>query len=609
MRDKPEKPQNQNPADIAREAFRQLATRRIAPTPDAYREIFDEIAGVATPNGAEIVLASFAEQIANTKGNLADFGVRFTSALAARDWKDFSKNLDRLRELYLVQTAPPIPAQTAPPGEDRQARLLRDLLTRTLTLALTSRLQSTPELASESEALGKAVKDAQTEAALADIASRLKQLCFKIETASSDSPLPMRAPVVKPPPSALKPIAEDQQASLLRDLLARTLTLALTSLLQAAPELAEESDALGQSIPAARSPEALADVAARLKQLCFKIELKSGDMAEQHELLLRLFKLLLENVSELLDDDSWLGGQIAGVQNLLSGPISHSALKDATRSLKEVIYKQGVLKHSLTEAKVTVKNMMITFIDRLGAVATTTGDYHQKIDIYSKKISQAQDIGELNVILDDVMRETRIAQTEALRSRDEMIAARKDVQDAEARIHELESKLQQMSELVREDQLTGSLNRRGLDDVFERELARADRRTSPLCIAMLDLDDFKRLNDTHGHITGDQVLIHLVRVIKETLRTMDVIARFGGEEFLIVLPDTSIDDAMQTVTRLQRELTKQIFMHNHEKLLITFSAGVALRMPDEDQESLVKRADEALYKAKRAGKNRVVAAD
>ncbi len=615
MRDKPEKPQTMNTAEIAREAFRQLATRRIAPTPDAYREIFDEIAGTATPSAAETVLATFAEQVAKIQGDVSDFGVRFNTALAARDWKDFSKNLERMREMYLDSVPATVPVKTAPsrpanavPIEDQQTRQLRDLLTRTLTLALASLLQGVPDLAAESESLGKAVKDAQTEAALTEIAARLKQLCFKIETTTIDPPV--RKPVNKSQlKTAAAPLGEDQQANLLRDLLMRTLTMAVSSLLQAAPELAQESETLGQAIPNARTPEALADVAARLKQLCFKIELKSGDLAEQHELLLRLFKLLLENISELLDDDSWLSGQIAGVQNLLSGPISHSALKDATRSLKEVIYKQGVLKHSLTEAKITVKNMMITFIDRLSAVATTTGDYHEKIDQYSQKISHAQDIAELNSILNDVMRDTRITQNEALRSRDEMIAARQDVQEAEARIHELESKLEQMSELVREDQLTGSLNRRGLDDVFERELARAERRHSPLCIAMLDLDDFKRLNDTHGHVAGDQALIHLVRVIKDTLRTMDVIARFGGEEFLIVLPDTGIDDAMQTVTRLQRELTKQIFMHNNEKLLITFSAGVALRAQNESQESLIRRADEALYKAKRAGKNRVIAAE
>jgi diguanylate cyclase len=525
MQDIPKKPEQQSPADIAREAFRRLATRRVAPTPDAYREVYEEIAGQADRSGAEKVLADFAASLATASDEIAQFATHFTEASESRDWRKYTKNLDRLMEQCMKRMA----ALGAPPPPARIATVLA------------------PD--------------------------------------------------------------EEQQSRTLRELLVRALTFAVATLLQGAPELAKESEALANQIKEAHTEQALNDVSARLKQLCFKIELKSADMAEEHELLLRLFKLLLENVSELLDDDSWLSGQIAGVQNLLAGPISHGALMDATRSLKEVIYKQGTLKHSLTEAKITVKNMMITFIDRLGAVATRTDDFHKKIDQYSRQIGQAQDIGELNRVLDDVMRDTRIAQTDALRSRDEMVTARQEVQEAESRIQELETKLEQMSELVREDQLTGSLNRRGLDDVFERELARAERRKSPLCIAMLDLDDFKRLNDTYGHNAGDEALVHLVRVVKDTLRRMDVIARFGGEEFLIVLPETALEDAVQTVTRLQRELTRRIFMHNNERLLMTFSAGVALREPGEEQASLIKRADTALYLAKKAGKNRVVAAD
>ena len=207
------------------------------------------------------------------------------------------------------------------------------------------------------------------------------------------------------------------------------------------------------------------------------------------------------------------------------------------------------------------------------------------------------------------MRETRSAQYDALKARDEMIYARQEVQKAEARVQSLESQLVQMSELVREDQLTGSLNRRGLDETLAREIAAANRRGTPLCIALLDLDDFKRLNDTHGHSAGDEVLIHLVKVIKDTLRKLDVIARFGGEEFLIVLPETPPEEAMATITRVQRELTKRIFMHNREKLLITFSAGVALMAQGEGQSDIIKRADAALYRAKNAGKNRIVMAN
>ena len=523
MSSPPEKPpSHDNPAEIAREAFRRLATRRIAPTPQAYQIIYNEIAGITGPevhaesgdDGAATLLAAFATKLIDTPGELHEFGRRLGRAAKARDWDAYARALSQLVEKHF-------------------------------------RKASTIDMA---------------------------------------------------------PDAEAPQTRVLREMLARTLSFAVASLLEGAPALVADAESLGTAVKAAHSDEALADTGARLKQLCYQIEIKNGDIAEQQDLLLRLFKLLLENVSELLDEDSWLRGQVDVVQVLIAGPLDARALEDATRSLKEVIYKQGQLKHSLSDVKLTVKNMMMTFIDRLSSVATTTGNFHAKIGGFSEKISHADNITDLNAILDEVLRETRNIQTEALASRDSMILARQEVQEAEQRIHSLEAKLQHMSELVREDQLTGSLNRRGLDDVFERETSRADRRGTPLCIALLDLDDFKRLNDTYGHQAGDSALKHLVKIVKDTLRTMDVIARFGGEEFLILLPETTVEAASQTMTRLQRELTKHFFMADNEKVLITFSAGVALRLPNETQADLVKRADRAMYEAKKTGKNRVVVA-
>jgi len=560
MQDKPNKPELR-PADIAREAFRRLAAERIAPTPDAYRKVYDEIAGTVASAGAETLLAGFAAHLATLSDSASTLSTTLVRALDARDWERGAQVLATLVDEHLRKPAAVAPAA---PATQRAVE------------------ERVPLLAAGEAAVGAGIDPSRTRRA---------------------QPFPLVD--AAPAPAALA--GSDSQ--LLRDLLARALSLGVVALLRGAPELAEEAEALAKAVRDPKQGARLDEIASRLKRLCFKIELRSDDMAEEHELLLRLFRLLLENVGELLEDDAWLTGQLETVQALVNGPINHAALLDATRRLKDVIYKQGVLKHSLGEAKAKVKNMMITFIDRLGAVATSTGDYHMKIGQYSQKIGNAKNITELNSILDDVMQDTRSVQTQALRSRDEMVAARKEVQEAESKIAELETKLEQMSELVREDTLTGSLNRRGLDDVFEREFARAERRSAPLCIALLDLDDFKRLNDTYGHSAGDEALIHLVRVVKETLRTMDVIGRFGGEEFLIVLPDTALDAAMQTVTRVQRELTKRIFMHEHAKLLITFSAGVALRAPGEGPAHLIERADSALYKAKKAGKNRVVAAD
>lgn len=553
MSDKLNSTPPKSPTDIARETFKRLALERIAPTPEAYRRIYVEISGVNDEDAVKVEVPQ----------------VRSMDDLLPSDAENllngFAKTLQK----------------------------------------------SSGELASFGHRFTRAMKAKNWD----DYAKGLDELASKVTTKPSNSnPIELAepiAPLTTPAARKISLVDDDnggQKEAILKDLLFRTLGMALASLLKATPQLAAESESIAGAIKVAGNESELNHISARLKQLCFQIELKSGDTAEQQELLLRLFALLLENVRELLDDDNWLRGQIEVVQNLISGPIDHRALQEATRSLKDVIYKQGVLKHSLAESKTSVKNMMTTFIDRLDVMSNTTSNYQKKIDHYSQKISNTRDINEVENIIHGILDETHTIQIEAANSRQIMLEAQKEVKEAEVRIKELEEKLAHMSELVREDQLTGSLNRRGLDDVFEREADRADRRGTPMCAAMLDLDNFKKLNDTHGHAAGDEALIHVVRIVKQTLRSIDVIARYGGEEFLIVMPETSLEEAARAMTRVQRELTTHFFTANDQRLFITFSAGVAIRSPHESQDSVVKRADKAMYEAKKSGKNRVITA-
>ena len=181
--------------------------------------------------------------------------------------------------------------------------------------------------------------------------------------------------------------------------------------------------------------------------------------------------------------------------------------------------------------------------------------------------------------------------------------------EAEQEVIRLQNELAETSEMVRHDQLTGALNRKGLEETLDRELARSQRRGTPICVALLDVDNFKALNDTYGHQTGDDALVHLARVIRETMRPHDTLCRYGGEEFLVILPDTQVADAVSALTRLQRELTKRFFLHKNDKLLITFSAGVTAFRAEEKRNDAIARADAAMYQAKKTGKNRVVSAE
>ena len=156
------------------------------------------------------------------------------------------------------------------------------------------------------------------------------------------------------------------------------------------------------------------------------------------------------------------------------------------------------------------------------------------------------------------------------------------------------------------DALTGLRNRRWLDETFARELARTDTSGQPVCLAMVDVDKFKKFNDTHGHRAGDDVLRGVARLMREHSRPNDLVARYGGEEFTVLFPDTPLDDALAACERLRRAVGSASFEHAGAALpTVTASFGLAQRKPGETLEALVARADAALYRAKEEGRDRV----
>lgn len=161
---------------------------------------------------------------------------------------------------------------------------------------------------------------------------------------------------------------------------------------------------------------------------------------------------------------------------------------------------------------------------------------------------------------------------------------------------------------ARVDSLTGLANRRRADEALEAELARSDRLGDPTGLILLDVDDFKAVNDRYGHPTGDEVLRAVAATLRDAVRQIDTAARWGGEEFAVVLPATDLDGASQLAERLRAALAeREIVGPDDQTLRVTASFGVAASLPGSTPERLVETADDALYRAKRAGKNRVYA--
>jgi diguanylate cyclase (GGDEF)-like protein/PAS domain S-box-containing protein len=155
------------------------------------------------------------------------------------------------------------------------------------------------------------------------------------------------------------------------------------------------------------------------------------------------------------------------------------------------------------------------------------------------------------------------------------------------------------------DPLTGILNRRAILDILSRELARARRQHTGLVIGICDIDNFKKINDTYGHLVGDEVLCGLVRIMKNSLRQYDTLGRFGGEEFLLVTPGVKGNDAITLYQRLLSEVAENSLATKSGNVSITVSIGVKILTGEEHVEELLKAADDALYDAKNSGRNRV----
>mgnify|MGYP001170128211 CR=1 FL=1 len=583
-----------NPSEIAREALRQLAGRRMPPTPDNYRTLYHEISGTKDEGGAfpEKHLRALTAALPKVSPDQMRLARELEAAVKAADWESYRKRLGD----FVTDLA------------DAQKLAWADLINELIKQWDAKQSGITPAKKRESLDHVLSSAGANPETLFNRVQNLLRtwsqgkeaEMAFEGDVSPSEETLPT---VEEETPAVTRRGAELLPE--LRELFAYTLETAIATQLADAPQLAQDAKQLATDIRQAASTEALQKFLERLKRFSFKLELLAEDQAELRNSLLSLLNLLVENMSELVMDDRWLQGQIAVVRDIIDKPLSQRAIDDAERRLKEVLFKQSQLKQSLQEAKEALKNMLAGFVDHLADFADATSGYHDKIEACAEKISGANDIGELENVLAEVMRETRAIQINAQRSRDDLRATQQRVSEKEARIRELEAELEKTSELVRYDQLTGVLNRRGLDEMFEKEAARAARHDSLFCVALLDIDNFKKLNDSLGHAVGDEALIHLAGVCRDALRPQDTVARYGGEEFIILLPETGLTEAVTALTRLQRELTKRFFLHKNEKVLITFSAGVTEMRPDDNQASVIKRADEAMYQAKKSGKNRV----
>lgn len=576
-----------NPTEIARETLKQLAVRRVPPTPDHYEAIFHEIAETPEEERLHPALRQLVQALAELPKQTPDLQKQIRElrkAAAGEDWIKLSQGIfdciqSQGSQLQLTRS---------------WSELIRDLI-RQWELRSPVFTPSRKRTSLETVLINFGNDPAQLNDKLASL----------IKSWASGSDLQDLGIEVADTPEVIESTGEHWQDW--KTALQQTLQVGVAARLAHNPDLQNEALALANAVQVATQASELDATMPHLRKFWLRLELQNDQETRLCDGLMNLLRLLTDNMAEVAIDDEWVQGQIEVVKQIMMQPLDMRVIYDTEAGLKEVLFKQGQIKHSLQEAQTALKSMLATFIDRLGGMADSTDQFHSKISQYSDRVRSAQNLPDIKDVLEGLMQDTRTMQIDVLRSRDELLEARRNADEAQGRIRQLENELATVSAKVREDQLTGALNRRGMEEAFEVEQARAQRSKQPFSLALLDIDNFKRLNDRLGHGAGDQALVHLVKVIQDLLRPTDSVARYGGEEFVLLLPETKQDEAIQVVQRLQRELTRRFFLHNNEKLLITFSAGVTEVAPGEARTEALERADLAMYRAKKAGKNRVEA--
>ncbi|HNC40384.1 MAG TPA: GGDEF domain-containing protein [Nitrosomonas sp.] len=587
-------PDTKNPIWIARETLKHLATQRIAPTPDQYQAIYYQIAGINPPkhdvsdslaNNLLAILRTLSlPQAANR------YVVDINLAVGNENWPTVAQLVGQLIQL---QASPN--QQLERPWEE-------------LLLMLW-------------DARGKASDDhtrrdelAYTVALFAGQPEKLNHELNTLITHWLNKPHEIEVFDNENSPVEIMPMDSLAQENCSQTqypwqqwqaLVVNTLRDGLIPRLTSHQHWIDEIEFIIQAIEAIEQPENIDWIQKRLRQCWIHMALRIDQEQRLIDGLLSVLALFVEHLSLPSDLDPWVTHQLDNIRRNLAKPLTLHRIYDAESILKELVYQQGLLQHTLTEAQQTLKAMISVFLERLGVVTEATGEFQHKIDHYTERVHQTSQAVDFKSLLEELMEDTRHMQLDMLRARDELVKTQQQADAAQQRVNELRQQLRQISEHNRDDRLTGALSHRALVETFSAEQSHMSQSGKPLCLALLDVDNLSELNAQLGRQAGDDTLTGLVQVIKTVIREGDSVIRYGSEEFLILLPNTPLSTATDLLRRLQRELTKRFFMNNNKRLLITFSAGVTRCLSQESREQALDRADYAVFLARKQGKNQV----
>ena len=570
-------------AERAKGALRRLAADKLEPTPENYAMAYRMESGGARPAAVPAEALVLVQRLAaRTMGD--DEAVRatnFCKALADGQWSR--------AEAMLGDT-----------GND--GRPLAQLIERVARGMESGGRQWT--LARKKDSLRRVLDGSRADAHRLQL--RLGQLVARwesdapgeaVEIDAAESPRALVVSTAQAPASPTPVLAWDR----LLTQLAATLTDALPQAEPAGQTAARQLADVVRCIAVQGATPELVD------QLAGQCEGIRRLLQHRHHLVDQLGGLcheLTASLTELAEDDSWAKGQCDAMRVTLEDGITARGVKSVVELLRTTRDRQGQMRLERNRARDALKSLINRMLGELGELGEQTGRFHDNVGRYAGVIEQSESLETLTGVVREMVEESHTVRTLVAQTQQRLKDEHTRATDLTQRVNLLEGELHRLSGEVSTDQLTQVANRRGLLREFEAECHRMQRHGGQLAMGLLDIDNFKRLNDELGHNAGDEALKSLAAVVKKSLRPTDTVARYGGEEFVVLLPQTEVPEGQQILARLQRSLSGGLFMHEHNKVMVTFSAGVTGYRLGERIEDALERADQALFEAKRTGKNR-----
>ena len=579
-------------AQIAKAALRRLAVERLEPTPENYERVYrleagDGHAAAAMPARAQKLVERLA--LRAFEGDAAT-GNEIGQAVAQGRWDQAEHLFDGASGAAseaLAILIERIVRGVERGGHNWTPARRKEGIQRVLSSSRgdARRLQQRLAQLVNSWESDTAATEVDVDAAEPDIAVQA--------AAANDAVVPGNDAAATPPATAAW------------SLVARSLAGALA---QALPQNDDANRELSQTL--ARLTERLvsegasAPLAEETRAACARAE---RVLQHRHHLFDQLGKLcheLTASLTDIAENDSWVKGQCDAMRVKIEEGLTARGVRQVSDMLHHARARHAEVKGEREKARDALKGMIQQMITEIGVLGSKTGDFHQSVGRYAEVIEEADSLESLTGVVREMVNESRVVQSLVQQTQARLNEEHSKATGLSERVVKLEDEMRRLSDEVSTDQLTQISNRRGLMQAFDIEKARLERNGGHLSIGLLDIDNFKRLNDELGHSAGDEALKSLASIVSKTLRPTDRIARYGGEEFVVLLPETPADEGEQILTRLQRSLTGGLFMHKNKQVFVTFSAGVTGYRLDERIETSLERADQALYEAKRTGKNR-----